>query len=799
MSLDAVGTGNTITPSSGSLTSGRIPIATGLLTLGDTFLGSTVSGNVLTFTGTLTALRTVTFQDATGTVPLLEVGSTYTGANTFQNSSGVTTRQAATQDGVALVGRAGGTSSFTTTITPTTLTSSRTLTAPDASGTIALTSQIPNAFGWNCTLQEFSNPLTQIGGYTWASNTLPSSANWQAIAHGNGTFVAVAYNSTSAASSTNGTSWTSRTMPSVSPWISIAYGNGIFLAIAQNGVVAKSTNGGATWTTQALPASSTWASVTFGNGVFVAVAASSTLSATSPDGVTWTSGTLPSSSVWSAVTYGNGIFLVVGTTSNGATSSDGLIWTARTLPGSLSLSSVVYGNGTFVAVATGATNTVIYSANGINWSSSTLPSSRDWQAIAFGNGVFVAIASTSGTFAASSPDGVTWTARTLIGTNNWQAIACGNGVFAAIATSTSNAANSSGGSITLSGDFTAPRTYTAQDVTGTIPLIEVQPCASFQNKLINPRFDIWQRGTSFAAFATNTYHADRWTQNFDGTGVATISRQAHTLAAIPTEPEYFLRYQVTSAGAGGTFRTLIQAIESVRTLAGKRVQVTFWAKADAARNVLPQLAQVFGTGGTPSGAVTTSGTTCALTTSWQQFTQTITLPSISGKTVGTNRDDYLALLLNLPLNTTCTIDFSEVEVKEVAASGQVNTPMEIRPPQVELALCKRYYRRINSSDGLFQTFGYGLAATTAIVDVLIPPDVEMRASPTLSFSALADFNVSDSSTITAVTSISFSGTQAGRQLQQVQMSTGGGLTQFRSMRLEAANRLTAWLAFSAEL
>jgi hypothetical protein len=47
-----------------------------------------------------------------------------------------TARTAATQDSVILQGRAGGTSSYGVTLTPTTLTASRTLTLPDASGTV---------------------------------------------------------------------------------------------------------------------------------------------------------------------------------------------------------------------------------------------------------------------------------------------------------------------------------------------------------------------------------------------------------------------------------------------------------------------------------------------------------------------------------------------------------------------------------------------------------------------------------------------------------------------------------------
>lgn len=68
----------------------------------------------------------------------LSANNAFTGANTFTNSTGQIFRQAATQDGVLLRGRAGGTSSYTSEVVPTTLTASRTITLPDANGTVAL-------------------------------------------------------------------------------------------------------------------------------------------------------------------------------------------------------------------------------------------------------------------------------------------------------------------------------------------------------------------------------------------------------------------------------------------------------------------------------------------------------------------------------------------------------------------------------------------------------------------------------------------------------------------------------------
>lgn len=65
--------------------------------------------------------------------------NTQTPATALDVVGSTTVRAAATQDGVALVGRAGGSSSYEVSMTPTTLTADRTLTLPDKNGTVATT------------------------------------------------------------------------------------------------------------------------------------------------------------------------------------------------------------------------------------------------------------------------------------------------------------------------------------------------------------------------------------------------------------------------------------------------------------------------------------------------------------------------------------------------------------------------------------------------------------------------------------------------------------------------------------
>lgn len=222
-----------------------------------------------------------------------------------------------------------------------------------------------------------------------------------------------------------------------------------------------------------------------------------------------------------------------------------------------------------------------------------------------------------------------------------------------------------------------------------------------RNKIINGNFDIWQRGTSQTASGYGS--VDRWSSTNGGT-TKTHSRQTFTLGQtdVPGEPMYFSRTVVTSAAGTGNYCALGQFVESVRTLAGKNATITFWAKADAPKNIAIELYQGFGSGGTPSADVTAIGSQLiALTTTWQKFTRTIAVPSITGKTLGTNNDDWLGLYFWFDAGTdynsrtsslgqqSGTFDIAQVQVEE----GAVATPFEQRPFGYEMQLCQRYYEK----------------------------------------------------------------------------------------------------------
>ena len=221
----------------------------------------------------------------------------------------------------------------------------------------------------------------------------------------------------------------------------------------------------------------------------------------------------------------------------------------------------------------------------------------------------------------------------------------------------------------------------------------------FRNKIINGGFDIWQRGISQTS---NGYGSDdRWNNGSSGS-TKTASQQVFTNGQtdVPGNPRFWSRTVVSSVPNVANYVLKVQPIENVSTLSGQTATVSFWAKADATKNIAVEFVQNFGTGGSPSFTINGIGiTTVALTTSWQRFTATVSLPSISGKTRGTNNDHSLQLVFwfdagsnyNARTNSlgqqSGTFDIANVQLE----AGPVATPFEQRPIGLELSLCQRYY------------------------------------------------------------------------------------------------------------
>jgi hypothetical protein len=257
------------------------------------------------------------------------------------------------------------------------------------------------------------------------------------------------------------------------------------------------------------------------------------------------------------------------------------------------------------------------------------------------------------------------------------------------------------------------------------------PLAGFRNRIINGNFDIWQRGTSFTG---NEYGADRWLHTRVGT-THTATRQPFALGQtdVPNEPTYYCRTVVSSVAGASNNSQLVQFIEDVRTFAGQQVTVSFWAKVDATKNIAVDFFQNFGTGGSPSAAVSGIGAAkISIGTSWQKVTVTASVPSISGKTLGTDSNSSLNVNIFFDAGSdfnartdslgqqSGTFEIAQVQIEP----GPVATPFEQRPIGTELALCQRYCQRT----GRVRASQYSNGPSTLQVPVFFGV---MRASPTV--------------------------------------------------------------------
>jgi hypothetical protein len=304
----------------------------------------------------------------------------------------------------------------------------------------------------------------------------------------------------------------------------------------------------------------------------------------------------------------------------------------------------------------------------------------------------------------------------------------------------------------------------------------------YRNKIINGDFNIAQRTASALSGAASTYVPDRWRVTTGLTsGSLTFNQPAHANGQtdVPGNPQFYLHITGASAVmAANSSNYIQQRIESVTTCNGKLITVTFYARSSVARNVGVLFAQIFGTGGSPSTTAQTPATTISLTTTFQRFDVTFNIPSISGKTLGTNNDNSLSLVFVLSSNGTATtgwglgadisdigsatIDFSRVSVVEGDATNE-NDPFSPRHIQQELALCQRYYQSYSS----LIISGYNVSSGVLYNDYTFS---YMRAIPTATPSAVSNLN--------AVTLTTNSVTQNHYQARAVITTTGSGYVLF---------------------
>jgi hypothetical protein len=330
-----------------------------------------------------------------------------------------------------------------------------------------------------------------------------------------------------------------------------------------------------------------------------------------------------------------------------------------------------------------------------------------------------------------------------------------------------------------------------------------------KNKIINGDFFVNQRALTSTTSAG--YGFDRWAQA-SSTGTSTYSAQTFTPGTAPVtgyEGATFARIVTATQSGVGAYSLLKQPIESVRTLAAQTATVSFWAKAATGTpKIAVEFAQNFGSGGSPSAEVDTYAGQVTLSTSWTRYSVSVTVPSISGKTIGTtaNTSDLtLALWVSAGTNFNArtgsigvqnnTFDIWGVQVE----AGSTATDFQTASGSIggELALCQRYYFRIGGLSN-YMILGSGTAESTTKVDIQVAAPVTMRALPTAVDFSTIGVQPFPTGTITAVTAAVL-GTVKGVAPLDVELAVASGLTQGTWYRATTNNSTSGYLGISAEL
>ena len=326
---------------------------------------------------------------------------------------------------------------------------------------------------------------------------------------------------------------------------------------------------------------------------------------------------------------------------------------------------------------------------------------------------------------------------------------------------------------------------------------------SHRNLIINGQFLVWQRATDSGSNTTDGYlSCDRWYHASSG-ATKQVTRQTFSPGQtdVPDNPFYYLRYAVTT---GNNNVALRQRIEDVTRCQGE-MTFSFWVKGSnpGGGNFNLTFRQNFGSGG--SSVVDHGIADYTVSNTWTKKTFTFTPPSISGKTVSSNKHTsyYEIELFRQPASDTSTaaftVDFANVQLER----GNTATRFEQKHLADEFRACQRYFQSFQSAYSYKTMLGFNILANSSTVIELMPIwKVDLRTTPTIS---VTGDQLQARAGISGSANISLSGNNFGhsRELNQIvghmwfTRSGGDAFVTGSAGRLFAQD--AAYISFDSEL
>lgn len=283
-----------------------------------------------------------------------------------------------------------------------------------------------------------------------------------------------------------------------------------------------------------------------------------------------------------------------------------------------------------------------------------------------------------------------------------------------------------------------------------------------RNRLINGDMRVAQRGTSFVAGANNddTYNLDRWTLLSDGNDIVDIT-QANVAPSgglfsmgldVETANKKFGILQIIEQrNIVGMFNQPVTLSFSARTtgtsIGNLKAVILSWT--GTADTVTSDVVSAWGADGvTPTWAASWTAENTpqnlAPSNTWTRYSITATLDTASTNNV--------AVFIWCDDMTTTVGDFLYLTDVQLEV-GSLATPYERRQMQQEVALCQRYFQRLNGgAGGLFLGYGFSDSVGTAY-NATFPLKVTMRVAPTIGvYGTVTGYDLLVQRTVSAFTS-----------------------------------------------
>ena len=313
--------------------------------------------------------------------------------------------------------------------------------------------------------------------------------------------------------------------------------------------------------------------------------------------------------------------------------------------------------------------------------------------------------------------------------------------------------------------------------------------AGRRNLVMNGGFDVWQRGTTVTP-VSNTYQnftADRWSAYFGGT----YTQQQTTLP----NGDYVNYFRGVLGTTGGNRININNFIENGNSIiSGKYVTITFWLKCsviDSQVNVKIQTTN----GSTFSSYTAIANKYIETSLDWKKYEITLKCNNDIAN-IGARPHVLLEIdgVDGSWANGT-TFELAQVQMEV----GNVATPFEYRSYGEELALCQRYYQRIESLDSDNTWFTSGFSYSTVYAHGVIQFPVPMRDVPSLKHTNTAtDYKVWHGANVNTICNSVPSADGVNLSTARIAFTVASGLT-VGSPCLFRSNTTGSFLAFDAEL